>query len=293
VQDIAKDGRVLFVADNFRLDTILGDVSTGNTRDLTWVDLSWGQYLSDDAKWLTFSTQEPGATTNYSLFLRKTDGSPAVKLGEGGGDGISPDNKWVVDGLAGSDHDLLLVPLGAGETRRIHSDKIHFESVNALFMPDSKSLFMAGHEDGKGSRTYLLSVEGGEPRAVTPEDVVADLLSPDGKKLLTHDVQGRFFEGALEGGSPKPITAIQAGESPILWLKDGRNVIVREKGKFTVSTYLLDLQTGAKKPWKTFAPKDKIGLLGVYNVQVTPDASHYLVVENHVFSSLFVVKGLK
>ena len=60
-----------------------------------------------------------------------------------------------------------------------------------------------------------------------------------------------------------------------------------------VTTYQLDLQTGAKKPWKSFAPKDKVGMQGIYNFQITPDGSHSLIVEEHVYSSLFVVNGLK
>ncbi|MCU1285171.1 MAG: serine/threonine protein kinase [Acidobacteriales bacterium] len=294
VQDIAKDGRVLFIAENSRIDTTLGDVATGNTRDLTWVDSTWGEALSDDAKWLAFSTQEPGATTNYSLFLRKTDGSPAVKLGEGGSGGISPNNQWVVSSLAGSDQNLLLLPLGAGETRTLHSDKIHFDNSATPWMPDNKNFLIAGHETDKGSRYYMVSIDGGEPKAVTPEDTVGDVVSPEGKELLAHDLQGNFFLYALGGASPRAITAIQEGETPIQWLKGGRILIIRKKSETTtVDTYLLDLDTGAKKPWKTFTPKDKVGLLGIYNVQVTPDGAHYLLVESHAFSSLFVVKGLK
>jgi hypothetical protein len=139
----------------------------------------------------------------------------------------------------------------------------------------------------------MVSVDGGEPKAVTPENVVVDVLSPDAKELLAYDLQGRFFLYGLEGGSPRAVTTIQPGEHPIQWLKGGRKVIIREKGKTAVNTYLLDLDTGAKKPWKAFTPRDKVGLLGIYSVQVTPDGSHYLLVEHHTYSSLFVVQGLK
>jgi hypothetical protein len=66
-----------------------------------------------------------------------------------------------------------------------------------------------------------------------------------------------------------------------------------EAGEKTVTTYQLDLQSGAKNPWKSFPPKDKIGLQGIYNFQITRDGAHYLTVEDHIFSSLFVVTGLK
>ena len=138
VQDIAKDGRVLLIAESFRIDSTMGDTATGNTHDLTWVDLAWGQTLSDDAKWMVFSTQEPGGTTNYSVFLRKTDGSPAVKLGEGDSIGISPDNKWVGSVLLAT-HSIMLLPLGAGESRTIHSDTCALSPETwRSSLPDSK-----------------------------------------------------------------------------------------------------------------------------------------------------------
>ena len=293
VQDIAKDGRVLVITDSFRIDSTLGDVATGNIRDLTWVDLSWGQALSDDAKWMAFSTQEPGGTTNYSLFLRKTDGSPAVKLGEGDSLGISPDDKWVVSNLIGSNRSVLLLPVGAGENRTIALDKVRIDGVPALFMPNGKSFLLVGHEEGRPSRSYLVAVDGGAPRPVTPEGVITVLLSPDGKTILAKDAQGTFSLLPLDGGPARPLPEVKLHESPIQWLKDGRTLIVREPSEITLSTYQLDIQTGAKKTWKTFSAKDKVGLQGIYNFQVTPDGGHYLLVEDHVYGSLFVLSGLK
>jgi serine/threonine protein kinase/Tol biopolymer transport system component len=292
VQDIAKDGSVLMIAESFRIDSIFGDES-GKTRDLTWTDMSWGQTLSNDAKWLAFSTEDAGATTNYSTFLRKTDGSQAVKLGEGTSTGISPDNKWVAANLVSDDHSMLFLPLGTGESRKIHSDNIHFEVAKTLFLPDSQRVLLTGHEDGKGSRTYLFSMSGGEGKPVTAEETVGDVLSPDGKQLLAHDRSHKFFVYPLDGGASRPVAQLQENDTPLAWLDDGHTVIFREGTEQTVNTFQLDMNSGAKKPWKNFAPRDKVGLEGIYNVGVTSDGKHYIVVEAHTFSSVFVVKGLK
>ena len=32
----------------------------------------------------------------YAVYVRNTDGSPAVRLGEGGATALSPDKKWVI-----------------------------------------------------------------------------------------------------------------------------------------------------------------------------------------------------
>lgn len=293
VQDIAKDGRVLVIGESFRIDSMLGDVATGATRDQTWVDMAWGQSLSNDAKWMVFSTQEPGATTNYSIFLRKTDGSPAVKLGEGDGMGISPDDKWVVSNLVAANQSILLLPMGAGEAQTIRSGRIRFHVDPPLFFPDNKRFLAVGHDQDKPERSYLLSVEGGEPKAVTPEGVAALLLSPDGKTMLTRDSHGQFSLMPLDGGESRPLAGIQPNDLPIVWSKDGRTLIVREAGEKTVHTYQLDLLSGDRKPWRSFPPKDKVGMLGIYNFQITPDGAHYLLVEEHIYSSLFVVSGLR
>ncbi len=271
----------------------MGDIATGATRDLTWVDNAWGQVISNDGKWMVFSTQEPGGTTNYSVFLRKSDGSPAVKLGEGDDIAISPDDKWVVSNLLAA-HTIMLLPLGAGESRSIHSDTIEFDSDRgAPFLPDNKRFLSNGHLAGRPARTYMLSVDGEDPKPVTPEGVVYVLLSPDGKTMLTQDSRGQFALTPLDGGNPRPLNSIPPADLPVQWMKDGNTLIIREAGERSVNTYQLDVLTGAKKPWKTFLPKDKVALQGIYQFQITPDGAHYMIVEQHIFSSLFVVSGLK
>jgi len=47
-----------------------------------------------------------------------TDGSPPVRIGEGTGEAISPDNKWVITKPAKGGA-LSVVPTGAGEARLI------------------------------------------------------------------------------------------------------------------------------------------------------------------------------
>jgi len=44
-----------------------------------------------------------GGGPNYSVYLRKTDGSAAVRLGEGRAIALSPDSAWVVTRVAADD----------------------------------------------------------------------------------------------------------------------------------------------------------------------------------------------
>jgi Tol biopolymer transport system component len=117
-------------------------------------------------------------------------------------------------------------------------------------------------------------VDGGEPNAITPEGVLGDVFSSDGKQLFTHDLRGKFWMYALNGGQSREVTSISKGDSSVQWLTDGRTVIVRAAGKMSVTAYQVDLETGARKPWREFASKDDVALHGVYQFHVTPDGNH-------------------
>jgi hypothetical protein len=159
--------------------------------------------------------------------------------------------------------------------------------------PDSKGFLVVGIEQGHGLRSYLQSIAGGEAKPITPDHIVADLVSPDGTRLLCHDLEGKFWLYPMQGGSPKELPAIQKGEAAIQWLRDGKTVVVRGPGELSVNTFDVDVDSGMRKPWKQFLPKDKVGLRGIYSFHITPDGGHYLAVESHMYSTLFVVRGVK
>ena len=294
LHDVASDGRVLIASDDGRYDVALGDVASGKETDLTWFDYSWSQAISNDAKWVSFSTQESGTDTNYSAYVRKTDDSPAIRLGDGDALGFSPDARWLAVNLPATGNQLMLLPMGAGEARVFKAEKIHFlpERVSP-WTPDGRNFLILGTEAGHGLRTYLQSIDGGAPKPIAPDDIIGDAISPDGTRLLCHDLQGKYWLYPMHGGTPSAVPAIEPDEIAVQWLRDGKTVIVRAPGPLTVKTYQVNVDSNARQPWKDFPPKDKVGLQGIYQFHVTPDASHYLSVESHRYSTLFVVEGLK
>src|SRR5439155_649074 len=96
---IAKDGRVLITRDVPRVGMV--GVTAGNSkeRDLSWLDWSAPKDLSLDGKKLLFTESGEAGGGNYSTYLRGTDGSPAVRLGDGLSFALSPDQRWVLSGL--------------------------------------------------------------------------------------------------------------------------------------------------------------------------------------------------
>src|SRR5437016_11820963 len=92
-------------------------------RDLSWLDFSVPVDLSSDGKILLFIESGEGGGPHYTDFIRETNGSPAVRLGEGFALALSPDGKWALARTPDS-NDLALLPTGVGSTKSIASGNV-------------------------------------------------------------------------------------------------------------------------------------------------------------------------
>ena len=70
-----------------------------------------------------YRQRQDGWPRSSYAYLRKTDGAPAVRLGEGRPFGLSPDGKWVLSTLF-TPPQILLLPTGAGEAKRLERGAI-------------------------------------------------------------------------------------------------------------------------------------------------------------------------
>lgn len=81
IQDVARDGRWLATRLDFRYSAIVHAPGAAEERDLSWLNTSHARGLSQDGEKLLFA--ETAVGTNYAVCMRKTDGSPVTRLGEG------------------------------------------------------------------------------------------------------------------------------------------------------------------------------------------------------------------
>src|SRR6266498_4817128 len=89
-----------------------------------------------------------GGGPGYSNYLRKTDGSPAVRLGDGAGEALSPDGKWAVTIVHPvTDQQIVIVPTGVGEPKPLPKDGVG--ALNAAWLPDGKRIVFTGNEPGR------------------------------------------------------------------------------------------------------------------------------------------------
>ncbi len=297
LHDIWRDGRVLLARDNWRREVTGLSVGENKERNLTWLDWSLPNDLSDDGKTLLFDEEGEGGGAAYSTYLRKTDGTPAVRLGEGRGLALSPDEKWVISSPLSSLGQLFLLPTKAGEPKLLTSDAInHFE---ARWFPDGKRILFSGNEPGHGVRLYVQDLVGGKPQAFTPEGIVtlgisnAYRASPNGKLVAAIGPDQRGYLYPVEGGEPRPIPGFAAADRPIGWSADGHTLYIYRYGEFPAQVYRLEVETGQKKLWKQLMPSDPAGVSIISPILVTPDGKSYVYGHRRILSDLYLVEGLK
>ena len=90
LMDISPDGRMIVSHSEVQY-VVAASVAGAQERDLSWLDASFQPSLSADGKWILFSEGSADPTGQYSVCLRKTDGSPIIRLGEGLAYSLSPD----------------------------------------------------------------------------------------------------------------------------------------------------------------------------------------------------------
>jgi eukaryotic-like serine/threonine-protein kinase len=298
VLDVAPDGRLLMVHSVLSESLFYLPTVDSKDTDLYWHDLSVVQDISRDGKSLLFA--EGGDATrsgeDYVSYLRGTDGSPAVRLGPGFPLQISPDGKWaMVLGSTRAPSQLVLLPTGTGEARPLTRDGIHHQGT--AWTPDGKRIVFVGNKLGHRIRYYVQSLDGGPPRAITPENVSFDNLdpitiSPDGKSVAVTGLDGNIVLYPLDGGAPRAVPKLTGGFTPLRWCP-GNSLLLYHAGDMPVKVLRVDVQTGEQALWKELAPTYRTGLTGIPTIRVGADCQSAAYSAQYIPSELWIASGLR
>jgi eukaryotic-like serine/threonine-protein kinase len=296
LHDIFKDGRVLFTRDDLRAGMLALGPGESKERDLSWHDWTVPRDLSDDGKLVSFDeTGEAGGETG-AIYVRGTDGSPAVRLSDGASPSLSPEGKWVL-GRSGSisrRHEILQLPTGAGESRTIPTGDVHVQ--RAYFFPDERHILELGSATGGHAlRLWVQDSEGGAPRPMSPEGVTVgyrSCISADGKQIAAQDPQGKITIYPVDGGAPVAVPSVQSGDVAIQWTTDGKGLLVGRR-EVPARVFTINLASGERKLFKTFSPADPTGLFSNAPPQFSRDLKSYVYTYQRITSDLYIVDGLR
>jgi Tol biopolymer transport system component len=288
----ARDGTTLMITSQARLAIRAMPPGGKEERELGWFGWSLLRDISRDGKKVLFEEEADGGGPNYTVFLRDTDGSPPVRMGEGTGETISPDSKWVITQPA-KGGPLSLVPTGAGEARQLTHDNISYGAVR--YLPDGKQLVASGIEAGHGARNYLIDVSSGNSKPITPEGTAGVRLSPDGRNVVVIGPDRKWGIWPLDGSGLRPVPGLDSKYYISDWSPDGQYLyaLSSQRREGAAQVYRVNITTGKMEFWKTFGANLPAGVANVGGPRFSSDGSAYAYVYSRVLSQAYVVKGLK
>ena len=290
IHDISPSGKVILTAIKARTGISARAPGETHERSLSWFDWSFLSDISADGKKILFSETGTAVGANESLYLRGTDGSPAVRLGEGRSGALSPDGKWVVASV-GDPAKLMLLPTGAGESRALTDDKI--DHINPVWTPDGKSIIYGAAEPGHGRRSYLLNVETSQSRPITKEDALGFLVTPDGESLIAVDNQRQRWIYPLAGGEPQKFSPNVTPDEGVRLFLPGEKSVLTIQYDVPVKVTRVDLASGRRDPWMEIIPADSAGVQSIPDVKFSADGKSYAYSMVRLLSDLYVVDGLR
>ena len=299
--DILPDGRALLMLGTPHRYMFARPFGEPAERELSWHDGSDIRGLSADGKTLLFVEQGEKSVGSFGVgatYLRRTDGSPAVRLGDGWPIGLSADARWAVVLDLENGSQFTLLPTGAGEPRVLKGEGVEYDEGSYVgWFPDGKRLLVTGHESDRPLRSYVQRLEGGRPVPFGPVGSVCHDFSPDGRQIVCDDEKGAFL-WVVEGGERRPIPGLLAGEFVWAWSADGKSLFVQEArgpGKEPRRSYKvveLELATGRRRPWMEIGPSDRTGIKGGI-IGAMVNGGSYAYSYGRLQSDLYVVDGLK
>ena len=298
LNDISREGQVLLTRGTTRGGIVALGAEATKDREMSWFDYSTVGDLSADGKTLLFYEWGEGVGAKSTIFIRQTDGSDAVRLGEGRPLALSRDGQWAIAVQDESPPQLVLLPTRTGDVRRLPRGPIAEYLDWAAWSPDGRRVYFAGRDASDVRRTYVQDIAGGDPRPVTPDGFVGLLLSRDGRTLATIDRYGEYYLCTLEGKEdPQPLAGYLDGDTLLQWAADGKSLFVREAGNLVLRIHRLDLSTGAREFWKELVPPDPTVLVDIGSdpgqVRITPDGRSYAYTYWTFEGELYLARGLK
>jgi len=230
--------------------------------------------------------------TRGSVYLRHTDGSPPVRLGDGAAFALSPDGKWVsgYPSREAPKRNFILTPTGPGEVQPQNRGLVLGWLSGGQYLIDDFSKTMPGRE-----RFYAGDGQSGQLRPISPDGMRQDLplVSPDRRWYVAMSPEGYFSVYSVDTGRGRPIPGLTEHDALINWRADGRALYVstHHDTNQMLMVSLLDPESGKRALWKMIQPS--IPVDEVFNIRITPDGRAYAYNYSYVRSELYVAEGIR
>jgi Tol biopolymer transport system component len=294
--DAVPGGEALVVQAQNRRETYLASATPGGRdRDLSWLDWTFPNDISADGTTVLLCEQGDASHGNYIVYSRRTDGSPAVELGLGNGNSLSPDGRFVVAQRLDRPRvrpDLFLYPTGAGQPQKL--DLHGLDPEWATWFPDGKHLLLFARGADPQVGMYSLPLDGGAPRPLAAIKMATGnaFVSPDGRSIAGMSTDGRLTIAPVAGGPPRSFPAELNAFAVLRWSADGQSLFYQERRALPARIHRLDLASGREELVREIAPLDPSGIQNVSPILITPDGKTVVYSYRRILNDLLLVDRL-
>ena len=292
LHDVSVDGTAVIAIDDRERKIFFTDSPTTPEKEMTWLDRAVLVSLSPDGKQVLFHEGGKGGGYLGTIFLRKTDGSAAVRLGDGYANGLSPDQKWVLALIPTSQPRFALIPTGAGEAIELKPAGVE-NVVMQGFVSDSHRVVFMANEPGHKGRIFTFDPSSNKLQPLTPEGT-RGTVTPDGTFLIVVSDKPSPDLVPLDDGSPaREIKGKQPQERVLQVSDDGKVALIVSLNGLTATVFRLQVDTGERHPVRTLEMHDPTGGFGITRVVATPDGQSFAFNTLRQLSELYLLQGLR
>ena len=286
--DIASNGQWL-VTENTD-DRSIRAVLPGETteREFPWLGAADTPDPTADGKLLMFGDQSQSAGQNYAVSIRRTDGSSAIRLGEGSAIALSPDGTRALAETF-TPPQIVVYPVGPGEPVRLKRGAL--ERVNPRGWLDNARVVVCGNEPGKMFRCYSQNLTGGDPVPLTPDGFDVLAVAPDADSVAVAKQDGSIHLSSIRGQRTTPLSISATRDKVIEFSRDSRSLFLQPRGVLPARIERLDLATGTRSLVREIAFGNTAGLMRLDVARVLNDGAAYAYQYWRRTGRLFVVKG--
>jgi hypothetical protein len=243
-------------------------------RELTWLDWPLLRDISSDGSMILFDEEGDGGGPTYKVFVRKTDGTPAVQIGEGYGYRLSWSGRWAITRPLDSASRIVIQPVGPGEPRTVDL----LERSRVSWFPDDRRLLVTAPQPSGALQVFVHDLETGKREPLTPEGFSGLMVAPDGQSAFVINSSRVLLAWPVGGGEPQPIPGFQPSDIMAGITRDGRTLFVgttRPEDQIPRKVYQIDRNTGERRLWRTFGSDDPSGSRQINVPVVSADGQSY------------------
>ena len=295
--DISRKGDALLTTGSSQVGILGMAPGDAMERDLSCLNSGGVVGISDDGRVIAADIIGEGGGPGGSIYERRTDGSPAVRVSEGHVYKLSPDGNWVSGYTLNPDGSrrFVLLPTGPGEEFAINPPGLG-PTVAYGWLDGNERFLVGGRLRGKKWQCFVWDAPRNTLQPVCPEGVpdwLVYLISPDRQHVLSRGPQGGWFVYAVDGGPAQEVHGIARDEAVIGWRQDGRSLYVRPNRENTdsIPVSIVEIASGQRSAWKTIHPSQPV--LEIDDPHVTPDGRAYAYNYVTAQSDLYVAHGLR